>query len=146
MERKRENNFCNTALGNGTGTVAFCKTRFSSAGQGCQKVYFPSHLGRMRLQSEVHLLSPLPSKHQLSGQWIRHVTELRADFVTFCEALALAVFWFLHPEGFKFSVPLRSRRQRTCASRLLPEEQVERGGGGDDNPSQLLQYWITVCH
>lgn len=91
-------------------------------------MYFPAHLGRMRLQSEVRLPPPLPSKHQLGGEGVRRVAQLCADVVT-CEALAPAVFWLLHP-GFKFSVPLRARRQRTRASRLLPAERVERGGGG----------------
>lgn len=118
-----------------------------------EKAWFPPRLerdysGRTRLQSEGRLLPPLPSKRQASGQRTSRGTELGADLVTFSGALALAVFWLLRPEGCKFSVPLRSRRRRTGASRPLPRSRWRGvvGGDGHDNPSQLLQYWITVCH
>lgn len=67
MERKK--GFCNTALGNGTGMVAFCENASLQQGKGVRKSVFSSSFGeglfgRMRLQGKLHLLPPFPCKHQ----------------------------------------------------------------------------------
>lgn len=118
MRRKEEEDRALAAQHSGVAEGCFVQNASLQQGRGVRELGF--HLVEREGFCGEHEAAPSPaslrSKPQLSG-WHSPIARHRADFVTFSKALA--VFWLLHPEGFKFSVPLSSRRQQSCAWPLL---------------------------